>query len=1411
MADRLSLESPTFEHHPTGFGVGTATPRLSWRFLTAEGCPRNWKQTAYEIQITRGEEPETETHLVTSDASVLVPWPSKPLKSRECAQVRVRAFGRGVDQPEVEPTDWSSWTVVECALLNREDWAALPITDPAKAADGPLRPLRFRKSFDLSGKGTISQARLYITSLGIYRAFINGREVSDHCLAPGWTSYRYRLNYQTLDIAPFLSRDGPNTIAIEVAEGWYATRLGFLGGRRQLYGDKIAAVAQLEVRFEAETFSLVTDRTWTCQQSAILMSEYYDGEIYDACEETPGWNSSFLESGNSPWVPVQVLPFPAATLVAPDAPPVRVTEEIKPISVHKSPLGKTIVDFGQNLVGRLRVRSVNKSPGSRVTFTHAEALEHGELATRPLRIAKCTDEIICAGKELTSWSPQYTFHGFRYVQVDGWDENSDGSLLTNLTALVMHTDMRRTGWFSCSNQMVNQLHKNALWNCPQRDERLGWTGDIQIFGPSANFLYDTAGMLGEWLQDVAVEQLNEGKDGCVPPFTVPNVISEELWPPTPQAQWDDVVILGPWALYQSYGDSDILRRQYKSMLAWINRGIQRGPDGLWDSEVWQLGDWLDPTAPPVEPGDTRTNGTLVADAFLVRITSVMSQISEILGEVEHAKRFQEQLGRLKAAFQAKYIAPSGLLVGDTQTALSLAIIFELHATAEQVKVAASRLVDLVRLAQFRVATGFAGTPIITHALTKGGYPQMAYRMLLEKRCPSWMYPITMGATTMWERWDSMLPDGSINPGEMTSFNHYAFGSIINWLHSIVAGISPLVPGWKEFRVQPIPGGNIDSAEAVYETPYGRLECRWRIEIDKDVFTLELLVPPNSRAFVTLPSDTDPTGQQQQPGDSRKKRCIARQPGISCTSCSQKRWKCDLADDYRGTSGSSAFNGRLSIPLTDSRFHRRSETSIAPAEGKISVPQWGLSLPPESVCNELVDLYFDLIEEKQLLLFHRTTFIAEQRAGRVPEFLVLGMIALMARFSSNPYFEGVHPWHRARPWFKAAMKSFNSRSELINLASLQGSILLSFAALAEGDSAQEALLTSQAICMVRMLRLPENLSDDPIQREVEIRIFWVMWMMENWHAARVLIPKQLMASSAFKRPLEEEAYRNMKTTDSPGQHSETRIDALGLRSNGLWTWMLPLSTFHDQVMRLNDEIVQNTISEVDIRRRVREISHNIDCYLRDLPRHLQHTSENRERHFARGLGREFTILQLNYHHQCQMLYYQFLNKKAKLSDGGTDHEAMMYAARCKAHATALSQVMWDTNSRPGMECLWSPVNGHLLVVASSVLLYTLLFDTDDESIARAKRLLEQNFIMLLQFRKHWSLVELSMTRLKAFHRACQMNSTQENFDMDRWMIYFLNRYDASVSERYNDGVHGSLPTAPDTDIAPATNSWLEFSR
>ncbi|KAE8151846.1 bacterial alpha-L-rhamnosidase-domain-containing protein [Aspergillus avenaceus] len=872
------LAPPSAEQHATGFGVNIATPRLSWRFLnTSKDCPLGWEQTAYEIQILRSSNAPVEAFKETSNVSVLVPWPSTPLQSREKVQVRVRVYGACNEGAQSEPTDWSPWSTIECALLHRHDWKALPIASTEDPPDDiPLRPVRFRKFFHLQGPSAIKQARLYITSFGVYRAFINGQAVGDQCMAPGWTSYHHRLNYQVFDVATLLNPNGPNVIAVEVGEGWYSTRLGFRGGRRNLYGKQLAVLAQLETQSDqGDAFSLVTDSTWACHPSAILQSEIYDGETYDAREEDSNWKADVEGTSSSSWSHVQELSFPSATLVSPNAPPVRITEEVKAVEVIQTPSGKTVVDFGQNLVGRLYIRSIKKPEGARITFTHAEVLEHGELGTRPLRHAKCTDEFISAGTEFRDWSPQYTFHGFRYVQVDGWT-GEDPHLITTLTALVMHTDMTRTGWFSCSHPMVNQLHKNAWWSmrgnflsiptdCPQRDERLGWTGDIQIFCPSASFLYNTAGMLGNWLDDVAAEQLKE-RDGCVPPFVVPNVISEELWPHVPQAIWDDVVVLTPWDLYQSYGDTDILCRQYTSMIAWVDRGIRRGPDGLWDPQLWQLGDWLDPTAPPVEPGDARTNGTLVADAYLVHVTSIMAQISETIGETENAARFHADSHRLKATFQAKYIAPSGLLVGDTQTALSLALMYDLHSTAEQATAAADRLVHLVRQAKFRVATGFAGTPIIAHALTKAGHHQVAYRMLLEKSRPSWMYPITMGATTVWERWDSMLPDGSINPGEMTSFNHYALGSIINWLHSSVAGVRPIAPGWKQFRVEPVPGGTITSAEVAYETPYGRVECRWSFDAADDRFNLDLLVPPNSRALVILPSEERWKDRGLQSGD-----------------------------------------------------------------------------------------------------------------------------------------------------------------------------------------------------------------------------------------------------------------------------------------------------------------------------------------------------------------------------------------------------------------------------------------------------------------------------------------------------------------------------------------------------------------
>lgn len=879
MIEPPKLTPPSFEQHPTGFGIGIATPRISWRFISSATTSPEWEQSSYELEIIRLPSSDVESYRVTSADSLLVPWPSKPLQSRERARVHVRVYGTVAGKASPDPTAWSPWSEVECALLDGEEWKARPITRADTHGNGfepdtsaPKRPIRFRKTFDTpfsSSSSSIKKARLYITGLGCYTAYINGKRVGDEMLAPGWTSYDHRINYQVFDVAELIHTDRTdakeNVLAVEVGEGWYATRLGFFGGERCIWGEDLAVLAQLEVNPEkGETIRVLSDDSWKCSSSAIIRSEIYDGELYDAREEQDGWTGAKSSFDDSLWMGTRMLPLPSGKLCIPNAPPVRVTQTVRPVEILITPLGKTVVDFGQNVVGVLRLHFLEKEPGSKVRFSHAEVLENGELGVRPLRDAKCVDEVITSSAPLKEWSPSYTFHGFRYVQVEGWSPTDACPLeLSSMSALVIHTDMVRTGHFSCSHPMVNQLHENSVWSmrgnflsiptdCPQRDERLGWTGDIQIYCPSASFLYNTAGMLGDWLQDVASEQLAE--EHGIPPLVVPNAVGD-LWRGNPQAVWDDVTVLTPWALYQAFGDLEILRCQYQSMVAWVDRGVPRGPDGLWDIERWQLGDWLDPTAPPDAPGNSRTNATLVADAYLIRITSIIAQVSDLIGETANAARYHADHLRLKAIFQAKYIAPSGLIIGDTQTALSLAILFSLLDSETQKTTAGNRLAYLVRLAAFRVSTGFVGTPIITHALTATGHAQLAYRMLQEGGCPSWLYPITMGATTTWERWDSMKPDGSINGGEMTSFNHYALGSVINWLHTTVAGISPLEPGWKKTKVSPVPGGTVTSAKASYESPYGLVSVSWEVT-DGNTFSLDLEVPPNTKALVLLPGDGD---------------------------------------------------------------------------------------------------------------------------------------------------------------------------------------------------------------------------------------------------------------------------------------------------------------------------------------------------------------------------------------------------------------------------------------------------------------------------------------------------------------------------------------------------------------------------
>ncbi|OBT72099.1 hypothetical protein VF21_09173 [Pseudogymnoascus sp. 05NY08] len=843
------ISSPEFEHHPDGLGVGHSRPRISWHFSHPKGnAAHNWVQSAYDTDIRMDNLAESKIWHVESSNSVLVPWPAADLSSRSVAAVRIRSYNQdGI------ATEWSPWSTVEAALFRKEDWAARPITSAQRilTKKGGLRPIRFRKQFSVAVEDKIVKARLYITALGVYEAYLNGMRIGDHILAPGWTSYLHRLNYQIFDVTAQILT-GENVLAVEVAEGWYAGRLGWGGGKRFIYGDDLGVLAQLEITSNTGHVMFVkSDKTWQSLPSAITCSEFYDGEVYDNREETVDWNTLSYDTGSC--MGVKELSFPSAKLVSPDAPPVRVTQKIEPINIITSPAGKTIIDFGQNLAGVVQIRSLQASQGHQISLVHVEVLEDGEISTRPLRDAECTDIVICSSETLNFWKPRFTFHGFRYVEVNNWPGVPTKD---DFSALVIHSDMQRRGWFSCSNPLVNKLHENTVWgmrgnfvsipsDCPQRDERLGWTGDVQIFTPSANFLYNSVGMLAGWMEDVMAEQLAR-TDG-VPGLVVPDVLPD-LGPIRPHAVWNDVVILTPWDLYLYSSDTELLRRQYPSMKIYLDKAIPRDTDGLWDPNFWQLGDWLDPKAPLEEPGDGRTDGVLVADAYLVHITQTLSKVCDVIGLSAESESYRLDSLRLKAAFQHKYITPHGMLVNNTQTAVSLAVRFDLY-PKDKLTVAGKGIARLVRDSKFRIATGFAGTPVICHSLTAMEHTNLAYRMLLEQHCPSWLYPVTMGATTIWERWDSILPDWKVNPGSMTSFNHYALGSVVDWLHGTVGGISS-VDGWKTVIVKPIPGGDIFDAQVAFEGPYGRVSCRWSVSSHN--FTMELVIPPNSTAIVKLP-------------------------------------------------------------------------------------------------------------------------------------------------------------------------------------------------------------------------------------------------------------------------------------------------------------------------------------------------------------------------------------------------------------------------------------------------------------------------------------------------------------------------------------------------------------------------------
>ncbi|KXJ91614.1 bacterial alpha-L-rhamnosidase-domain-containing protein [Microdochium bolleyi] len=852
----------TFENGQPALGIGASQPRISWRF---DGCAEAWEQQSYDLEVSRSGGATQQTSANTAQ-SLYVEWPGAPLGSSESASVRIRAHG-GEGHSS---TPWSDWVTVETGLLNAKDWAgAMPITAQVGNAAAPAtkNPTYLRKTFDLPG--TVASARLYITGLGIFEAEINGYPVSEDLLAPGYTSYQFRHVYSTYDVTSLL-RERSNAIGVIVAQGWYGGRLFPLNGLpvELYYGNSIGAQALLRIQLKDGTIvNIPTDNSWKGNNKGPLQAAaIYDGVTYDSRIESvfQNWTQPSFEDRD--WTTASVLPAVTAELASPDAPPVRRKHTFPSKTISKSPSGKTIVDFGQNFAGWLRL-TVKGPAGTNITVQHAEVLEGGELALRPLRTAKATDTLILHGNGTQVWEPRFTFHGFRYAQIDGWPVDETPLDASSIEAVAIWSDLEETGSFQCSNSLLNQFHSNVIWSmrsnfisvptdCPQRDERMGWTGDAHVFGPTANFLYNTASFWRGWHKDVYAEMKANPTVMAVPtyvPLTPPGYGNSDA-----MAVWGDVAVGGPWNLWRAFGDPAMLAEHRTQAQGWLDQGVKRrSSDGLlWDRSGFQFGDWLDPLAPPEAPGNGTTDKYLVADAYLVRMTELMANISAALGNEADATRYRQQHADLRSAFREAWVDPAtGAMANHTQTAYVLGIVFDILDAkgAGRDDGAAARLIDLVRTNDHLVGTGFAATALLGHAMTKAGADTDFYTMLLQTKAPSWLYQVVMGATTTWERWDSLLPNGTINyHGDMTSFNHYAFGAVADWMHTRIGGLSPSLggPGWKEVDVSPLPGLGVDSAEASFTSGYGTVSTSWYIR--DGGFYLTVRVPPNARAVVTLP-------------------------------------------------------------------------------------------------------------------------------------------------------------------------------------------------------------------------------------------------------------------------------------------------------------------------------------------------------------------------------------------------------------------------------------------------------------------------------------------------------------------------------------------------------------------------------
>ncbi|MBR7133230.1 MAG: family 78 glycoside hydrolase catalytic domain [Clostridia bacterium] len=691
----------------------------------------------------------------------------------------------------------------------------------AKKDYGDICPI-FQKHFNCSGD--IKKASLYITAMGVYEATLNDKRVGDFIMAPGWTQYDKRHQYQIYDITALLRNE--NTLNITVGKGWY--RGEFIGWReKDIYGGLSAVIAAIEIEYtNGRTNIITTDKSWKVTESAIRFSEIYDGETYDA---------TFIPKN---WDEIVILQAPKSNLILQDGCTVTEQETLLPINMFRTPKGELVIDFGQNMTGYISFE-IDAEAGERLVYSHAEVLDsNGNFYTENLRTAKQKVEYICKDGKQT-FKPHHTFMGFRYIRLDEAPANIQKE---NFKAIVVHSDMKRTGYFKCSNEKVNKLFSNIIWgqkgnfldiptDCPQRDERMGWTGDAQVFIETASYNFDVQKFFKKWLRDLAAGQ--DGKGGV--PVIVPITIDTTTI--LPSAAWGDAAVICPWQIYLTYNDKEVLEEQLNSMIAWIEYMHHRGPEEfLWVEDV-QFGDWL---------GMDAANGSfkgasdqdLIASAYYAYSTGIVVKALKVLGK--DATYYEKLHKNVVKAFQNRYDNHF-----NTQTECAVALYFNL--TLDRDKTAA-KLAELVKQNENKLTTGFVGTPYLLHALSQNGYSDLAYTLLLQEEFPSWLFSVNMGATTVWEHWDSLKSDGSMWNTEMNSFNHYAYGSVAAWMYKVVAGIQidENNPGFNNVILCPVTDDRLTFAEAIVETAYGTITSKWEIKNGKTFYEFNV---PNKATLI----------------------------------------------------------------------------------------------------------------------------------------------------------------------------------------------------------------------------------------------------------------------------------------------------------------------------------------------------------------------------------------------------------------------------------------------------------------------------------------------------------------------------------------------------------------------------------